>query len=158
MGKALRSESLYPKSKTEVASADEPKPQASGGGKGGSQNKRKQNQAKDGQKKKNKQDVECFSCGKKGHYASNCRAKPADRKCFNCGQMGYHKDKCPHPPKEKQMVKAYALNAIPSSSNAPTATEKGKNVVIQVCFLFMMFLLEFCLIPELPVLLYLVTW
>ena len=29
------------------------------------------------------------------------------------------------------MVKAYALNAIPSSSNAPSAAEKGKNVVIQ---------------------------
>ena len=29
------------------------------------------------------------------------------------------------------MVKAYALNAIPSSSNAPIAAEKGKNVVIQ---------------------------
>ena len=123
LGKALRSESFYPKSKTEVASAEEPKPQVSGGGKSSSQNKRKQNQNKDGQKK-NKKDVECFSCGTKGHYASNCRAKPADRKCFNCGQVGHHKDKCPQPPKEKQMVKAYALNAIPSSSNAPTAAEK----------------------------------
>ena len=69
VGKALRSESLYPKSKTEVASAEVLKPQAGDGGKNNSQNKRKQNQAKDGQKKKNKQDVECFSCGKKGHYA-----------------------------------------------------------------------------------------
>merc|ERR1711890_122866 len=48
VGKAFRSESLYPKSKTEVAFAEEPKPQASGGGKGGSQNKRKQSQTKDG--------------------------------------------------------------------------------------------------------------
>ena len=45
--------------------------------------------------------------------------------------MGHHKDKCLQPPKEKKMVKAYALNAIPSSSNAPTAAEKGKNIVIQ---------------------------
>ena len=45
--------------------------------------------------------------------------------------MGHHKDKCPQPLKEKQMVKASGLNAIPSSSNAPTAAEKGKNVVIQ---------------------------
>ena len=45
--------------------------------------------------------------------------------------MGHHKDKCLQPPKEKQMVKAYALNDIPSSSNAPTTAEKGKNVVIQ---------------------------
>ena len=28
-------------------------------------------------------------------------------------------------------MKAYALNVVPSSSSAPTATEKGKNVVIQ---------------------------
>ena len=28
-------------------------------------------------------------------------------------------------------MKAYAIGAIPSSSNAPTAAEKGKNVVIQ---------------------------
>ena len=41
VGKALRSESLYPKSKTEAASAEGPKPQASGGGKNNSQNKRK---------------------------------------------------------------------------------------------------------------------
>ena len=53
VGKALRSESQYLKSKTEVASTEEPKPQASSGGKNGSQNKRKQNQTKDGQKKKN---------------------------------------------------------------------------------------------------------
>ena len=54
VGKALRSESLYPKPKTEVvvASAEGPKPQASCGGKNNSQNKRKQNQANDGQKKK----------------------------------------------------------------------------------------------------------
>ena len=127
MGKALRSESLYPKPKTEAASAEEPKPQASGGGKNGSQNKRKQGQSKVGQKK-SKKDVECFSCGKKVHYAKDCRAKTADNKCFNCGQVGHHKDKCLQP---RQMVKAYALNAIPSSSNSPTAAEKGKNVVIQ---------------------------
>ena len=43
VGKALRSESLYPKPKAEitVASAEGPKPQASGGGKNNSQNKRK---------------------------------------------------------------------------------------------------------------------
>ena len=45
--------------------------------------------------------------------------------------MGHHKDKCTQPPKEKQMVKAYALNAIPSSSNTPTVAEKGKKVIIQ---------------------------
>ena len=67
VGKALRSESLYPKPKTEVvvASAEGPKPQASGGRKNNFQNKRKQsqNQAKDGQKK-NKKDDEFFSYGK----------------------------------------------------------------------------------------------
>ena len=94
VGKALRSESLYPKSKTEVASAEGLKPQAGGGGKNNTQNKRKQNQTKDGQKK-SKKDVECFSCGKKGHYAKECRAKPADRKCCNYGQVGHHKDKRP---------------------------------------------------------------
>ena len=101
-----------------------------GGGKNNSQNKRKQNQSKDGQKK-SKKDVECFSCGKKGHYAKECQAKPAERKCYNCGQVGHHNDKCPQPLKEKKIVKAYAINVIPSSSNAPTAAEKGKNVVIQ---------------------------
>ena len=45
--------------------------------------------------------------------------------------MGHHKDKCPQPNKEKQIVKAYDINVVPSSSNAPTAAEKGKNVVIQ---------------------------
>ena len=28
-------------------------------------------------------------------------------------------------------MKAYAIDVVPSSSNAPTAAEKGKNVVIQ---------------------------
>ena len=41
VGKALRSESLYPKSKTEAASAEGPKPQAGGGGKNNSQSNRK---------------------------------------------------------------------------------------------------------------------
>ena len=45
--------------------------------------------------------------------------------------MGHHKDKCPQQPKEKHIVKAYALNVVPSSPNAPTAAEKGKNVIIQ---------------------------
>ena len=133
VGKALRSESLYPKLRTGIAvtSTEEPKPQASGGGKDNSQNKRKQEQTMDGQIKKNKKDGECFSCGKKGHYARDCREKPGERKCFNCGQVGHHKDDCPQPPREKQIVKAYAINAVPSSSNAPTAAEKGKGVVIR---------------------------
>ena len=103
VGKALRSKSLYPKPKIEVVvtSTERPKPQASGGGKNNSQNKRKQNQTKDGYKK-SKKDVECFSCGKKGHYAKEFRAKPADRKCFNCGQVGHHKDKCPQPLKRSR--------------------------------------------------------
>ena len=45
--------------------------------------------------------------------------------------MGHHKNKCPQPPKEKQIVKAYAIKVVPSLSNAPTAVEKGKNVIIQ---------------------------
>ena len=72
--------------------------------------------------------------------------------------MGHHKDKCPQPLKEKQTVKAYAIDVVPSSSNAPTAAEKGKNVVIQSIFLFMMYQFEFCLILGLPVPSYLVTW
>ena len=135
VGKALRSESLYPKPRIEVAiaSAEELKPQASGGGKENPQSKRKQNQAqaKDGPKKKSREDSGCFSCGKKGHYARDCREKPGERKCFNCGQAGHHKNECPQPPREKQIVKAYAINAVPSSSNAPTAAEKGKGVVIR---------------------------
>lgn len=65
VGKALRSEGLYPKSKTDVAiaSTEEPKPHAGGEGKNNSHNKRKQNPTKDGQNKKNKKDGECFSCG-----------------------------------------------------------------------------------------------
>ena len=74
VGKALRSESLFPKSKNEVAtaSAEKPKPQAGGEGKKNSQNKRKQNPTKDGQNKKNKNGGECFSYGKKDHYARDC--------------------------------------------------------------------------------------
>ena len=33
-------------------------------------------------------------------------------------------------PKEKKIVKAYAINVVPSSSNALTAADKRKNVVI----------------------------
>ena len=40
VGKALRSECLYTKSKIEVAFVEEPKSQANGGGKNGSKNKR----------------------------------------------------------------------------------------------------------------------
>ena len=45
--------------------------------------------------------------------------------------MGHHKDDCPQPPREKQIVKAYAINVVPSSSNAPTAAQKEKGVVIR---------------------------
>ena len=45
--------------------------------------------------------------------------------------MVHHKDNCPQPPKEKQVVEAYAINVVPSSSNAPTATQKEKSVIIQ---------------------------
>ena len=71
--------------------------------------------------------------------------------------MGHQKDKCPEPLKENQIVKAYALDAVPSSSNAPTAAEKGKNVVIQGMLSILDVPVRVLLILELPVPSYLVT-
>ena len=72
--------------------------------------------------------------------------------------MGHHKDKCPQPPKEKQIVKAYAINVVPSSSNAPTAAEKGKGVFIRGMLSIYDVLVLVLLIARHPIPSYLVTW
>ena len=72
--------------------------------------------------------------------------------------MGHHKDKCPQPLKEKQIVKAYAIDVVPSSSNAPTAAEKGKNVVIQGMLSIYDVPVRVLFDTGLPVPSYLVTW
>ena len=83
-------------------------------------------------------DITCYACGKKGHYSNECWAKETKavkpeknekKKCFRCHQPGHFIDKCPE--KEGAIVKAYALEAIPSSSVQPSAKEKGKNLVIE---------------------------
>ena len=45
--------------------------------------------------------VECWGCGKKGHYKSDCRSSGKEKvKCYNCQKMGHYKNQCREKPKE----------------------------------------------------------
>lgn len=52
-------------------------------------------------------------------------------KCFKCNQLGHMKNDCPMLAKEGQVVKAYALNTIPSSLAPPLVQEKGKGITME---------------------------
>ena len=73
----------------------------------------------------------CYNCQQKGHLSRDFKNPRVSVKCHNCDKLGHIRKNCPEPRKDKQIVQAYALGAVPSSSKAPTAEEKGKSVVVQ---------------------------
>jgi len=126
---ATRYEHRFEDRKSTVAKTEEIKPQVE---------KKRPFKGKDKKGKKgkpgNKADITCYACGKKGHYSNECRSKDSsaatsEKKCYGCHQTGHFIDKCPK--KEGAVVKAYAVEAVPSSSVKPSAKEKGKNLVIE---------------------------
>lgn len=40
-------------------------------------------------------DVRCYNCGSRGHYASDCESKSRGPKCFVCSDFGHRARECP---------------------------------------------------------------
>ena len=73
-------------------------------------------------------DIVCRRCGYRGHFERDCKTDLAKRKCFNCDQVGHIKNACPMPLKTGPIVRAYALDAVPTSSR-PVGQREGKGHV-----------------------------
>ncbi|XP_074323535.1 uncharacterized protein LOC141660449 [Apium graveolens] len=41
-----------------------------------------------------KANIECFKCGHKGHYASECKMENSGVTCYNCGKIGHLAKNC----------------------------------------------------------------
>ena len=65
--------------------------------------------------KRDASNVECFNCGKMGHYANDCHSKPRNTdskpkgnkrdkssiECWNCGKMGHYSSECHSAPRNR---------------------------------------------------------
>ena len=126
---AIRHETMYLEKRQMVAAKEEPK--SGGGNKRKSWEKKKNSNKKgnDDNEKRIRTDIICHKCREPGHFSNKC---PNGPRCFLCHQGGHMKKDCPNQAKEGQVVRVYALNAVPSSSIKPTALEKGKGVQINL--------------------------
>ena len=65
---------------------------------------------------RDKNDVSCVNCGRKGHMAADCRQPRAEmgkRPCFNCGKTGHLARACPE---KKAAIKAITNGDIPKAA------------------------------------------
>lgn len=52
--------------------------------------------------KHSSRDPTCFKCGKVGHYANKCEAKPKEKRCIQCNNRFHDESNCPKKPEGKK--------------------------------------------------------
>ena len=97
--------------------------------------------------------LKCFNCGELGHFSSAC-TKPRRQGCFACGQAGHFARDCTRPRAGGQGVQQrpyfqHQLEFMPLVS----VVQEWK-----VAFLFLVYLLQCCLIRGQPIPSYLARW
>eukprot|EP00957_Ditylum_brightwellii_P126859 9670410-Ditylum_brightwellii.AAC.1 len=87
--------------------------------------------------------IKCYSCGKKGHKAFQCKEpkkrkkgkKMSNKKCNRCGNKGHDKDNCWDDPKNADKVPAWyrqKKEAVKTKINAETGLFCGKAEVLSM--------------------------